>query len=66
MLLEKNKSLTAELTQLQDRHSQLTISLKNQKNTQDELNLTKQSTEEKINNLVSFITSVKSLCANSV
>ncbi|KAI4462607.1 phd finger protein [Holotrichia oblita] len=59
LLLEKNKTLTAELTQLQDRHSQLTISLKNQKTEREELLMTQQSTEDKIKQILTFITSVK-------
>lgn len=59
LLLEKNKTLTAELTQLQDRHSQLTISLKNQKTEREELLMTQQSTEDKIKQILTFISSVK-------
>ena len=55
-----NKTLSAELTQLQDRHSQLTISLKNQKSQQEELLTTQQTTEEKIKQILTFINNVKS------
>lgn len=58
--LEKyNKSLTAELTQLEEHHSQLSISLKNQKNEQEELLMTQQTTEEKIKQILTFIRTVK-------
>ncbi|XP_044254211.1 PHD finger protein 21A-like isoform X1 [Tribolium madens] len=58
--LEKvNKTLSAELTQLQDRHSQLTISLKRQKSQQEELLMTQQTTEEKIKQILTFISNVK-------
>lgn len=58
--LEKyNKTLTAELSQLEEHHSQLSISLKNQKNEQEELLMTQQTTEEKIQQILSFIRTVK-------
>ncbi|RZB40086.1 PHD domain containing protein, partial [Asbolus verrucosus] len=58
--LEKvNKTLSAELTQLQDRHSQLTISLKNQKSQQEELLMTQQTTEDKIKQILTFINNIK-------
>jgi cell shape-determining protein MreC len=58
--LEKvNKTLSAELTQLQDRHSQLTISLKNQKSEQEQLLMTQQTTEDKIKQILTFISHVK-------
>lgn len=59
LLLEKNKTLTAELTQLQDCHSQLTISLKTQQTESEELLMTQQSTEDKIKQILTFISSVK-------
>lgn len=59
-LLERNKSLNDELVRLQDRHSQLTISLKTQQVEREELLVTQQSTEEKIQKILKFITSVKS------
>ena len=59
-LLEKNKNLTAELTQLQDHHSQLTISLRNQEHERGELLMTQQSAEDKIKQILTFITSMKS------
>lgn len=54
-----NKTLSAELTQLQDRHSQLTISLKNQKSQQEELLMTQQTTEDKIKQILTFISNIK-------
>nr|XP_023022333.1 PHD finger protein 21A-like isoform X1 [Leptinotarsa decemlineata] len=54
-LEEKKQNLTAELTQLQNRHSQLTISLRNQKSEQDQLRSSQQSTEEKIKEILTFI-----------
>ncbi|CAH1996323.1 unnamed protein product [Acanthoscelides obtectus] len=58
-LEEKRQTLAAELTQLQNRHSQLTISLRDQKNQQDELLMTQQSTEEKIKLILNFINKMK-------
>ncbi|KAJ8919286.1 hypothetical protein NQ315_003870 [Exocentrus adspersus] len=58
-LEEKKQNLTAELTQLQNHHSQLTISLKNQKTQQDQLLMTQQTTEEKIKQILTFIENVK-------
>ncbi|CAG9826206.1 unnamed protein product [Diabrotica balteata] len=63
-LEEIKQSLAAELTQLQDRHSQLTISLKDQKNQQDQLLMTQHSTQDKIKQILSFIEKVKNpLCS---
>lgn len=59
LLEEKKLNLTAELTQLQNRHSQLTISLRNQKSEQDQLLMTQQSTEEKIKHILSFIQKIQ-------
>ncbi|KAF5297342.1 hypothetical protein FQA39_LY12181 [Lamprigera yunnana] len=59
-LLDENKSLTAELTKLQDQHSRLTISLEDQKVTQEKLQLGQQLTEDKIKNLIKFISNIKS------
>lgn len=59
LLEEKKQNLTAELTQLQNRHSQLTISLKNQKTEQDQLLMTQQTTEEKIKQILTFIENMK-------
>ncbi|XP_018326931.1 PHD finger protein 21A [Agrilus planipennis] len=59
-LYEKNRQLAAELTQLQDRHSQLTISLRDQKNKQDQLMDTHHCTKTKIKTILDFINSVKS------
>ncbi|XP_022906104.1 PHD finger protein 21A [Onthophagus taurus] len=57
-LLEKKKNLSAELTRLQDKHSQLTITLKTQQVEQEELLVTQQSTEDKIQNILKFISRV--------
>ncbi|XP_072377008.1 PHD finger protein 21A-like isoform X1 [Diabrotica undecimpunctata] len=63
-LEEIKQSLAAELTQLQDRHSQLTISLKDQKTQQDQLLMTQHSTQDKIKQILSFIEKVKNpLCS---
>lgn len=59
-LLDENRSLTAELTELQDQHSRLTISLKDQKATQEKIQIGHQSTEDKIKNILTFISSIKS------
>ncbi|CAG9854222.1 unnamed protein product [Phyllotreta striolata] len=59
VLEEKKQSLTAELTQLQDKHSQLTISLKDQKSQQDELLMSQHTTEDKINEILKFIEKIK-------
>lgn len=58
-LQEKFNALTAELNQLKTRHSQLTISLKNQKNQREELLSTQQTTQDKINTLLTFVNSMK-------
>lgn len=58
-LQEKYNTLTAELNQLKARHSQLTISLKNQKSQREELLTTQQTTQEKINKLLTFVNSMK-------
>ncbi|KAF2883171.1 hypothetical protein ILUMI_23007 [Ignelater luminosus] len=65
-LLDENKTLTAELTELQDRHSQLTISLKDQKTAQEELLVNQRSTEDKIKDILSFINSMKSTICPAV
>lgn len=54
-LEETKKSLAAELTQLQDRHSQLTISLKDQKQQQDQLSMNQRGTKDKIQQILTFI-----------
>lgn len=59
-LQEKYNTLTAELNQLKVRHSQLTISLKNQKSQREELLSTQQTTEEKISKLLTFVDNIKS------
>lgn len=59
MLLEKNKNLTTELSLLQDRHSELKLSLNNQKSQSEELLMTHQGTEEKIKEILEFITRIK-------
>lgn len=59
MLLEKNKSLSNELTELQEKHSELTVSLSNQKTQREELMTSQQRTEEKIKQIVEFITAIK-------
>ncbi|XP_044748930.1 PHD finger protein 21A-like isoform X2 [Coccinella septempunctata] len=58
-LQDQNENLSAQLTQLQDRHSQLTISLKNQKVRQEELLSDRQNTEGKIKCILNFIEAVK-------
>ncbi|XP_045479074.1 PHD finger protein 21A-like [Harmonia axyridis] len=58
-LQEQNENLCAQLTQLQDRHSQLSISLKKQKVRQEELLSDRQNTEEKIKCILNFIEVVK-------
>ncbi|CAH0561292.1 unnamed protein product [Brassicogethes aeneus] len=58
-LVAKNDSLNAELTLLQDKHSQLTISLKSQKSHQEELLTNQKTTEEKIQQIFSFINAIK-------
>lgn len=58
-LQNKFHNLSAELTQLQDRHSQLTISMKNQKIQQDGLLDKQQLAEEKISKLLDFIELIK-------
>lgn len=58
-LQDQNENLCAQMTQLQDRHSQLTISLKNQKVRQEELLSDRQNTQEKIQNILNFIEAVK-------
>ncbi|KAJ8936778.1 hypothetical protein NQ318_008994 [Aromia moschata] len=58
-LEEKKQNLSAELTQLQNRHSQLTISLKNQKTQQDQLLMTQETTEHKIKQILNFIENMK-------
>ncbi|KAG5886977.1 hypothetical protein JTB14_006619 [Gonioctena quinquepunctata] len=63
-LEEKKMCLTAELTQLQNRHSQLTISLRDQKSEQDELLMTQQSTEEKIKQILTFIDHIQKPIGN--
>jgi len=65
-LLDKNKELSAELTQLQDKHSQLTISLKSQESERGGLLMSQQTTENKIQELLSFIASVKEAVPESV
>ncbi|KAK4886831.1 hypothetical protein RN001_003102 [Aquatica leii] len=59
-LHDENKSLTAELIKLQDQHSRLTISLKDQKAAQEKLQVGQQSTEDKIKNILTFINNIKS------
>lgn len=59
MLLEKHKTLTTELTELQDKHSELTVSLNTQKSQREELLTSQQNTEEKIKQIVEFITAIK-------
>lgn len=51
----------AELTQLKDRHSQLSVSLADQKNQREELLMKQQSTQDKINQLLTFIENVKAI-----
>lgn len=58
-LQDQNENLCAQMTQLQDRHSQLTISLKNQKVRQEELLSDRQNTQEKIQSILNFIEAVK-------
>lgn len=58
-LLSKNESLNAELIKLQDRHTELTISLKSQQSHQQELLMTQQTTEQKIQQIFKFINAVK-------
>lgn len=50
----------AELNQLKDRHSQLSVSLTDQKSQREELLMKQQSTQDKISQILSFIDSVKS------
>ncbi|KAF7267329.1 uncharacterized protein LOC143204862 [Rhynchophorus ferrugineus] len=58
-LEEKHQTLIAELTQLQNRHSELTISLKNQESEREQLRSSNQATETKVNEIIKFIETVK-------
>lgn len=51
----------AELNQLKDRHSQLSLSLTDQKSQREELLIKQQSTQDKISRILSFIASVKTI-----
>ncbi|CAG9762077.1 unnamed protein product [Ceutorhynchus assimilis] len=56
---EKRAELLAELTQLQNRHSELTVILKNQDEDKQRLTQINKSTEAKIDELIRFIENVK-------
>lgn len=58
-LQEKYIALAAELSQLKERHSQLTMSLKNQTMQREELLSTQQSTEMKIKQILEFVNGIK-------
>lgn len=51
--------MVSELTQLQNRHSELTISLKTQEIEKEELKIRHRETEAKVNQLIQFIEAVK-------
>ncbi|XP_060530134.1 PHD finger protein 21A-like isoform X2 [Cylas formicarius] len=63
-LEEKRQHLSAELTQLQNRHSQLTISLRNQQSEQEKLLMNQQSTEAKVSQILQFIDKIKNCSPN--
>ncbi|XP_030767786.1 PHD finger protein 21A [Sitophilus oryzae] len=60
-LEEQHQNLVAELTQLQNRHSELTISLKNQESEQDDIILNHNVTKTKVNQILKFIEIVKNM-----
>lgn len=58
-LIEKNKSLKDELNQLENRAEELTVSLKNQADTREEMISAQRVTQENIQRLLDFINGMK-------
>lgn len=59
-LEEKRNELTAEMTQLQNRHSELTIAVREQEETHNRLRSINEQTDAKVQRLIEFIQSVQS------
>lgn len=58
-MVEKNKTLNAELTKLEDRATELTVTLKTQDEKKKELLNTQTVTKEKIQRLLDFVNAMK-------